>query len=318
MNPHVQATLDRFKHRVIFFGSYKRAFSQIENAIENTRALGEPTCAILCGPSGAGKSTLCRYFEKFHSSDPVIRREDGVYIQLPVFYCEVPSPTTVRGLTSRMLSLLIDEIPNGTVERLTHRLITCLKTAGVKVIFLDEIQLLCVHTVSEKIRLDSLQWIVSVLNTSGIPIILSGTELCRDIRKNHEPFAVRYPYFAELSDFEYGCVNNADYMVILKKLDLAMYEIAELGGGLHLNDPAIAAALYVGTCGNLKRMRLIISDALKYCLQRGDPRELKTEDFCRACEVIDLPKCLASTNPFELSYIDAMELISIFQATSHE
>jgi hypothetical protein len=318
MNSHVRATLDKFKRRVIFFGSYKRAFSQIENAIENTRALGEPTCAILCGPSGTGKSTLCRYFEKFHSSDPVIRREDGVYTQLPVFYCEVPSPTTVRGLISRMLSLLIDDIPNGTVERLTHRLITCLKTAGVKVIFLDEIQLLCVHTVSEKIRLDSLQWIVSVLNTSGIPIILSGTELCRDIRKSHEPFAMRYPYFAELSDFEYGCVNNADYVVILKKLDLAMYEIAELGCGLHLNDPTIAAALYVGTCGNLKRIRLIISDALKYCLQRGDPRELKMEDFCRACEVIDLPKNLAATNPFELSYTDARELISDFQAISDE
>jgi hypothetical protein len=42
------------------------------------------------------------------------------------------------------------------------------------------------------------------------------------------------------------------------------------------------------------------------------------EDFCRACEVIDLPKNLAATNPFELSYTDARELISDFQAISDE
>jgi ABC-type Mn2+/Zn2+ transport system ATPase subunit len=74
MNSEIEAILERFKHRVIFYRSYKRAYSQIQNAIENTHALGEPVCAILLGINGAGKSTLCKYFEKYHSSDPIVRR----------------------------------------------------------------------------------------------------------------------------------------------------------------------------------------------------------------------------------------------------
>jgi hypothetical protein len=310
MDQKIEAILERFKRRVIFYGSYKRAYSQIQSAIENTQALGEPVCAILRGVSGAGKSTLCKYFKKYYSCEPILRREDGTYIQLPVFYCEVPSSTTVKGMISSMLELLIGETPNGTVEKLTHQLLTCLKTAGVKVIFLDEIQLLCIHTVSEKVRLDSLQWIVSLLNRSGIPVILSGTELCRDIKKSHAPFASRYPYLAELKNFDHDTDHSSDYMSFLKNLDMAMYQSAELDNGVHLNDPTIATALYLAARGNLKKTRLIISDALKYCLERGDSPELKLEDFYRAGENIDL--CLQQTevNPFGLSYSDALILIA--------
>ncbi len=309
MEPNIEVTLQRFKRRVIFYGMYKHAYSQIQSAIENTHALGEPVCAILRGVSGAGKSTLCKYFEKYLCSEPILRGEDGAYIQLPVFYCEVPSSTTVKGMIISMLELLIGETPNGTVEKLTHQLLTCLRTAGVKVIFLDEIQLLCITTVSEKVRLDSLQWLVSLLNRSGIPVILSGTELCRDIRKSHAPFASRYPYVAVLKNFDHDSDPSSDYQVFLKNLDIAMYEIAQLGSGVHLNDPSIATSLYLAALGNLKKTRLIISDALKYCLERGGSRELKLEDFYRAGENIDLCPDLAEMNPFGLSYEEALRRI---------
>ncbi|MFK7699331.1 TniB family NTP-binding protein [Pseudomonas caspiana] len=304
-----QQVLKTFKSKIVFHPRYRQAFSQIQNAIENTEALGEPVCALLCGPSGTGKSTLCNYFRKLYTGNSEAHREDGVYVNLPVFYCEVPSPATVKGLITNMLRLLINATPSGTVEKLTHQLITCLKTSQVRIIFLDEIQRLCITTVAEKVRLDSLQWIVSLLNGSGIPVILSGTGLCRDIRREDEAFENRYPYFAELSDFSYETGDNSDYFATLKHLDTAMYQLAPLEKGVHLNDPTIAAPLFVGTRGNLKRMRVVINDALKTCLCRKERLELTADDFITACQYVALPKSLSDGNPFLLSYDEALVLI---------
>ncbi|PMU07227.1 MULTISPECIES: TniB family NTP-binding protein [unclassified Pseudomonas] len=318
MESDIQQIVKAFKARIVFHPRYRQACSQIQNAIENTEALDEPVCALLCGPSGTGKSTLCHYFRKLYNGNSVIRGDDGTYANLPVFYCEVPSPTTVKGLITNMLRFLIDETPNGTIEKLTHQLITCMKTCHVKVIFLDEIQRLCITTVAEKVRLDSLQWIVSLLNGSGIPVILSGTELCRDIRREDEAFENRYPYFAELSHFTYDAKVDSDFFATLKHLDIAMYEIAELAKGVHLNDPTIAAPLFIGTSGNLKRMRLIINDALKTCLRRGVPRTLKASDFSTACQYVDLPNNLSDGNPFFQSYDDLMKLILDYEEVRDE
>ncbi|PBJ19648.1 hypothetical protein BSF44_44810 [Pseudomonas sp. ACN8] len=318
MEAEVQKIIQAFKSKIVFHPLYRHACSQIQNAIENTEALGEPVCALLCGPSGTGKSTLCRYFQKLHNGNAMIRRDDGTYTNLPVFYCEVPSPTTVKGLITNMLRDLIDVTPNGNIEKLTHQLITCLKTCQVKIIFLDEIQRLCITTVSEKVRLDSLQWIVSLLNGVGIPVILSGTELCRDIRRENEAFESRYPYFAELSHFAYDTGANSALLATLKQLDTVMYDIAALAKGVHLNDPTIAAPLYVGTCGNLKKMRLIINDALKTCLRRAAPHELKASDFYAACQCVDLPKNLADGNPYALTYDDSLKLIQDYQESRDE
>ncbi|KAF0254741.1 MULTISPECIES: ATP-binding protein [Pseudomonas] len=318
MDARTRQILARFKRQVVFHRQYKFAFSQIENAIENTEALGEPLCAILYGVSGSGKSTLCRYCEKYHSSDPIIRRDDGTYVQLPIFYCEVPAPTTVRGLIGNMLTTLIGQEPKGTIVKLTQQLTTCLHTAGVKVIFLDEIQLLCVTTISQKVKLDALNWIVTLLNKSGIPIILSGTELCRDIRNSLDTFAKRYPYAAELTNFIYESHIDSDYLTVLKQLDLAMYSIASIQSGVHLNDPSIAAAIFVATSGNFKTMRLIISDALKSCLQRQGPNELKLEDFYMACECISLPDRLTDENPFALELNNNLLTIESYTEKSDE
>lgn len=313
-----QQVLKKFKSKIVFHPRYRRAFSQIQNAIENTETLGEPVCALLCGPSGTGKSTLCNYFRKLYTGESKTHRDDGTYSNLPVFYCEVPSPATVKGLITNMLRLLINATPSGTVEKLTHQLITCLKTSQVRVIFLDEIQRLCITTVAEKVRLDSLQWIVSLLNGAGIPVILSGTSLCRDIRREDEAFESRYPYFAELSNFRYEAGDNSDYFATLKHLDMAMYEAVPLDRGVHLNDPTIAAPIFVGTCGNLKRMRLIINDALKTCLCRNGRLELKFDDFITACQYADLPKNLSAGNPFQLSYDEALKLILKYEETEDE
>ena len=318
MDSELQKIISTFKRKIIFHPNYRQAFSQIQNAIENTEALGEPVCALLCGPSGTGKSTLCRYIEKQYNRDSVLHYDDGTYANLPVFYCEVPSPTTVKGLITNMLRLLINDTPAGSVDKLTHQLITCLKTANVKIILLDEIQRLCLTSVSEKVRLDSLQWLVSLLNGSAIPVILSGTEQCRDIRCEVEAFENRYPYFAELAHFIYETGEDSDFFATLKSLDTSMYQLAALRNGVHLNDPTIAAPLFVGTLGNLKIIRLIINDALKTCLRRKGQKELKVSDFFAACQSVGLPKNLSDGNPYALPYDESLQLILDHQEPSHE
>jgi hypothetical protein len=318
METSIKEIVKTFKTKIVFHPQYRQACSQIQDAIEDTEALGEPVCALLCGPSGTGKSTLCNYIRNYYSGDSVIRREDGTYENLPAFYCEVPSPATVKGLITNMLRLLINETPNGTIEKLTHQLITCLKTAQVKIILLDEIQRLCFNTVSEKVRLDALQWIVSLLNGVGIPVILSGTELCRDIRREDAALENRYPYLAELSHFTYEAANDSELFATLRHLDHAMYEIANLEKGVHLNDPTIAAPLFVASRGNLKRMRLVINYALKTCLRRAGGRDLRINDFFTACQSIDLPNNLSVGNPFAMPYDDSLKLIMDYQESDDD
>lgn len=307
MTPDMASALHAFDKTIIFYPSFRRAFSQIQNAIENTQTLGRPVCALLSAPSGLGKSTLLNYFRTLHQPDDV--REDGVYTRMPVIYCEVPAQATVKGLITNILRMLINRTPGGTREKLTHQLVTCLITAGVKVIFLDEIQRLCV-TAGENVRVDSIAWIVSLLNTLRIPIILSGTEECINIRDNNRAFARRYPYLVELNNFLYSEGPDSEFYSMLQKLDSSMYQLTPLGLGAHLNDRAIASALYVATNGNIGTLRLIISDALKYCLNRNGTKSLTANDFLIATEYIDLPERLSATNPFTLSYSELKEIIN--------
>lgn len=300
--------LKRFKRIRVHFPQFNAAHSTLLNAIEETQLTGEPYGAIICGWSGCGKTSLCLHMKSTYKSGEQVK-PDGVTRTQAVVYFEVPPTVTIKGMVREMLISLGLKSINGSTEEMTGFLIRLLKKRYVELIFLDEIQRLCWKT-ADKVRIEALSWITSFANKMGIPVILSGTEECYEIRTYLSAFATRYPYQVNLSFFEFTGAVDSDFNMTLQKLDEAMFNLTGLKNEVHLQDPSIAASLYLGTAGNLGWLRKIIYVALKRSLTRDDNKGLSHQDLYYACESLALETCLTSTNPFSYDLNEALQLIN--------
>lgn len=300
--------LKRFKRVRVHFPQFNAAYSTLLNAVEETQLTGEPYGAIICGWSGCGKTSLCLHMKSTYKNAELVK-PGGVTRTRAVVYFEVPPTVTIKGMVREMLISLGLKSVNGSSEEMTGFLIRLLKKRHVELIFLDEVQRLCWRT-ADKVRIEALSWITSFANKMGVPVILSGTEECYEIRSYLSAFATRYPYQVNLNFFEFTGAVDSDFHMTLQKLDEAMFNLTGLKNEVHLHDPSIAASLYLGTAGNLGWLRKIMYVALKRCLIRDDSRGIIHQDLYQACEKLALKTCLTPANPFSYDLAEALKLIN--------
>ncbi|MBX6691905.1 TniB family NTP-binding protein [Pseudomonas sp. USTB-Z] len=304
----ISSLLNKFRNCIVHFPRFNAAHSILLNAIEDTNTSGEPYGAILCAKSGVGKTTLCfqvmGQFKEKYSAEV----EGGVDLCASVIYFEVPSEVTIKGMPRKMLIALGIENPKGSTEEMTQQLIHLLKQRRVELVFLDEINRLCVGT-AKKIRPQTLGWIASFINALGKPVIISGTEECVDIRRHLDSFATRFPYQVNMEFFSYSEDPSSEYIRTLQKLDEAISTITKLNGEINIHDPAIALNLYLATAGNLGWLRKVLFVALKRCLLRDDGKGLKLADFHYACELLSLDTRLTPGNPFSLDPMNSFKFL---------
>ncbi len=301
--------LRQFSQITIYFPEFAIAFSKLCNAIELCNLNKSPMSAIICGRSGVGKTTLLyEAFAKYSREFPE-EKSDGIYNREKAVYFEVPEPVTIKQLVEDMLIKLGVTDARGSVAHLTSMLIRLLQTKGTEVIFLDEIQRLCLPH-AEKIRIPALNWLVSFIDYLGVPVILAGTQECRNITDYLEPFASRYPWMIVLNQLEYERRPDSHYHRILEKFDEAMHELWPMASEVHLNDIEIAAPLFVATAGNLKQISIILIMAFYRCLSRDISSGLTREDLKYACDQFTLDHNLATHNPFLLDLLVCSQIIA--------
>ncbi|MNO67999.1 hypothetical protein D3C76_588170 [compost metagenome] len=305
--------LKNFSEAAVYFPKFAKAYSIAYSAIEMSINTASANAAIICGPSGAGKTTLCKqlidqYDRNYHEESP-----GGVFHRKTTVYFEVPEPVTIRQLVEEMLHKVGVSTCKGSIAHLTSMLITQLGTLGVEVVFLDEIQRLCLPS-ADKIRMPTLGWIVSFCNRLQKPVMLAGTEECRYITQFSDAFANRYPNMIVLNFFNYEPRADSDYHRTLEKLDELMHTLRPMQSAVHLHDADIAAGLYVGTSGNLKWLRILIYRALEHCLIRDDGTALRREDFLYASCQLNSKLNLHTNNPFLLDLSQSRELIQTSKA----
>lgn len=301
--------LKEFSQSTIFFPEFAIAFSKLCDAIELCNLTKSPMSAIVCGPSGVGKTKLLqeaidKYAHEFEDEQP-----DGLYNRETVIYFEVPAPVTIRQMVESMLIKLGIDNARGSIAHLTAMLITQLKTRGVELIFLDEIQALCLPS-ADTIRVPALRWLVNFMDELGIPVILAGTEECRNITDYLEPFGNRYPWMIVLNFVEYDRRPDSHYHRILEKFDYIMHSLWPMTSEVHLNDVDIAAPLFVATSGNLKWISTILIMAFHRCLSREKKSGLTREDLKYACDQYTLKYSITTKNPFLLDLAACTEVIT--------
>ncbi|VVN72950.1 hypothetical protein PS718_00540 [Pseudomonas fluorescens] len=308
MDTQQKALLEEFSQSAVYFPSFAKAYSSAQNAIEMSLITKTPNAAIICGPSGTGKTTLCDHLIAHYHRSYADETPEGAFLSTTTVYFEVPEPVTIRQLVEDMLHRLNVTECKGGVAHLTFMLIERLNTMNVNVVFLDEIQRLCVPS-ADKIRLTALGWIVSFCNYLKKPVMLAGTEECRHITQYSAPFANRYPHMIVLNFFTYDRSPDSAYHRTLEKLDQAIVGLWSIQSIIHLHDADIAASLFVATSGNLKWLRIIIYCALAHCLARESLHGLERVDFIYACDQVNSELNLHIGNPFTLSLSQSHDLI---------
>ncbi|WP_028944896.1 TniB family NTP-binding protein [Pseudomonas vranovensis] len=298
----IDSLLNTFTYCRVHFPRFNAAHSVLLDAIEDTNVSGQPYGAILCAKTGGGKTTLCyqvmeQYIQKYAN---IVK--GGVDLCDPVIYFEVPSDVTVKGMPRQMLIALGIPKPRGSLEEMTQQLVSLLKQRRVELVFLDEINRLCIGS-AKKIRPQTLGWIASFINALGKPVIISGTEECVDIRSHLAAFATRFPYQVNLEFFSFSDDISSEYVRTLEKLNEASSNVTGLTNDICLHDPSIALSLFLATAGNLGWLRKVLFVALKRCLLRDDGNGLKLADLHYSCERLTLPTKLISGNPFSYDLV---------------
>lgn len=298
----------KFEQQIVFFQSYREAYTKLELAVESTNLRGIPTSAVIIGPSGSGKTRLC---EAFRDSFPAPHKKsytDGIHTIIPALLCCVPPIVTLKSFCKTLLeSLGCDDVRGDTVD-LELRFVRLLITCQTLVIIIDEFQRLT-KPGNEKQLIATIDWLLGILNRIKIPIIIAGTEECQTIVYKEIQLARRYPYCAELSYFAFDESPESEYISTLHGLDEKLYEIGQLKNGIHLTDPSIYTRLYVASQGNLEYIRQILSAAFKYCLNRQS-NTIELSDFHAACQPMRLLLSLSKKqNPFNLDIAKCFSLI---------
>lgn len=314
MKSEASGAVAKFSKLAVFFPSYQFAYSQLSKAVEATEIRKTASCAFIIGPSGTGKSRLCELFTESFAAPYEEFDGDGVYKIITALYCIVPAPVTIKGICTTLLKRLGVYPPHGDVHALNELLLDRLKKCRVRVIILDEIQRL-LKPEAEKSRSVTLDWLVTLLSKSEIPIMLAGTEECKYLlyeqrKQGHSPFIRRYCYVAYLEHFAFSELESSDFYMTLKVLDQQLYDLMEFSGEVHLHDLLILAPLYVASVGNLEYLRQIVYEAVINA-QTRHANVLTRQDFIEACRCLSLPKQLSETrNPFSISLTECLTLIA--------
>lgn len=162
-------------------------FNAIQNYMDRCKELSkkslEPQCMSLEGETGCGKSILLKdYANRF----PRYEDEHGTII--PVFYAEIPSPTTVKSTVAALLEQLGDPgAGKGTEWKMNSRLVNLIRRLHVEIILLDEGSNI-IESRTNHITYALSDWLKMFIKQTNKPVLMAGMKgsVSRIINANHQ------------------------------------------------------------------------------------------------------------------------------------
>lgn len=285
----VNEALVELSNCTVFYPDYREAMRLIRKSVDTTHNRKDPSSAMLIGPTGVGKTRLCRMIEKQFGPIHTIQCADCKKTIAPCIYIELPESATIKSL-SMVIAKTLGGCPND------HQSITALETLilerfitmEVKFVILDDF-----HHVAEK-GLDKTKnslcnWIIKLLNESGIPFLISGSPAAEATINTVQELSDRFPYRARLKPLPMAEESSTPALLgVLAGLQQEIIRLGQLESYIHLTDPKPYKAIYLATRGNFRKLSNLLHDSFRIALIRGD-HTLTIDDFAEAAA--DLTFC---------------------------
>lgn len=227
---------------------------------------GEPECLFICGPTGAGKTTARKEYARRFAR---IKSDEGYTV--PVLSATIPVPATVKSVATKLLYELGDPAADkGTTGSQTLRLEMLAKDCSVEVIILDELQ----HFIdrdSQKILKTVSDWLKTLLEDTGIPIVLIGLPEAEGVLNANSQLSRRFANRHYLEPFRWDTNEKKEEF---RKFLSAVESMLPLSEKSNLADEDMALRFYYASDGVvayvMKLARYGTRVALKQRLEKLD------------------------------------------------
>lgn len=233
----------------------EKVLKKISYCHNYSKVSSEPQCLFIKGTSGVGKSTLYKQYLKDY---PI--RTTGIGVEIPVLSSTIPSPATIKSVSTSLLASLGD--PNadkGTANAQTYRLIKLIKVCKVELIILDEFQHF-IDSESNTVLLNVANWLKHLLNETKVPIVLIGMPNSETIfsQTDQQQLSRRFSSRETISPFGFSTQEQQiEFRKFLKTLDCNL----PLRTLSNLADPETAYRIYYATDGLTHYIMTLIKTA---------------------------------------------------------
>jgi hypothetical protein len=251
--------LQQIRELYVLHPLFKSLIRDIDDCREDSKLGGPPECMLVTGDTGVGKSSLIAYYQEKH---PPIEKADGTYS--PILICELPQNATPKSVAAELLSELGDPAAfrSGTEVEITHGLITLLKNMEVELIILDEFQHL-IQKSSNRVMHDTADWLKSIINKSGVPVVLFGMPWSREILSCNRQLARRFSLQRKIEHFYLSKADSRQlFRDFLAKIDGAM----PFDGLSELDSKVMTLRLFAASKGNIGDLMTLIYRAAKFAI----------------------------------------------------
>lgn len=301
--------IDKFSKFIYKHPGYSKALKVVRKSINNTGNSRQPMSAVITGYTGTGKTTVIRHIIAEDYKKPSVVVNPGSVVRVvPAYHCTVPADATIKALATEMLKHLDEDDTSGNTIALTKRLSTLLKTCQTQVIFLDEFQ----HLLSKKARNGSdgvTDWVKTLMDETGVPVIIAGMPECAGIIDAHPQLAGRYPYRASLDLLPFQPNDNLYISKTIQSFVKAIEMSMKIECVPKLYEEKYLAAIYVATGGNMRSIRQLFVETLSNAIQ-ANRHQIIDEDLVAAVDVLTLNFRLTDENPFQNEHKKNMLIIS--------
>ncbi|WP_170826340.1 TniB family NTP-binding protein [Pseudomonas syringae] len=290
---------------------FKGAVHGILESLDNTAEMDDPASAMLLGLPGTGKSRVCARVQEQMSHPGEQEDAKGLTKIIPCLYCRVPAHATIKELSLTMLHDLGSNATARESATMQHTIVRLLKTCQTRLVILDEFQHLA-EKGADKTRAIMCDWVKTLLNESGIPVLLAGTPAFEKIADNNAQLSQRYPCRLRMENFRYGPAGaniGAEWRQVLAKLTSEMIRLGEIQNYIFLSDDYFALATYIYTGGNMRGLRHLLHAAFKSSLNRGDHTLIQADFLAAADRLTFLGQIKLSKNPFAASEAELHKIL---------
>lgn len=259
------------------------------------------------GDAGTGKTFLCEYLLNKYPTATEIHSTAEVTKQ-PIVLMSIVGKA-LHNLTSSILTSLNAPYPDrGNVSHKTERIKALMDVSETNLLILDEFNNLF-SNVNPK---DLVDWIVSLINISHVPVLVVGTpEVQKLIKQNpttSRRFRMlkldRFPFYYNGNDWEL-----LKYVMTFTSRITKTYP--EISFPDFKNSPQLLLKLYLATMGYIANINSILALATDRALETGK-LSINTEDLSFIFSILE-PAHVSNhhnKNPFILSDAEALKLFN--------